>query len=44
MDSWFGEVHIRSLLEEEIRRIDPDLRSFHNINIPEEFKQAEQLE
>jgi molybdopterin-guanine dinucleotide biosynthesis protein A len=44
MDSWFGEVHIRSLLEEEIRRIDPDLRSFLNINTPEEFKQAEQLE
>lgn len=44
MDSWFGEVQIRSLLEEEIRRIDPDLRSFRNINTPEEFKQAEQLE
>jgi molybdopterin-guanine dinucleotide biosynthesis protein A len=44
MDSWFGEVQIRNLLEEEIRRIDPDLRSFRNINTPEEFKQAEQLE
>jgi molybdopterin-guanine dinucleotide biosynthesis protein A len=44
MDSWFGEARIRSLLEEEIRRIDPDMRSFLNINTPEEFKQAEQLE
>ncbi len=44
MDSWFGEARIRDLLEEEIRRIDPDLRSFLNLNTPEEFKQAEGME
>jgi hypothetical protein len=44
MHSWFGEVHIRNFLEEEMRRIDPDLRSFLNINSPQEFKHTEQLE
>ncbi len=44
MDSWFGEVRVRSLLEEEIRLTDPDLRSFLNTNTPDEFTRAEQLE
>jgi molybdopterin-guanine dinucleotide biosynthesis protein A len=44
MDSWFGEVRLREFAESEIRRIDPELRAFFNVNTPEEFRQAELLE
>jgi len=34
----FKEVHVQYMDEEEIRRFDPDLKSFMNINRPEELK------
>jgi molybdopterin-guanine dinucleotide biosynthesis protein A len=44
MDSWFGEVRLREYGEEEIRRSDPEGRAFLNVNTPEEFRRAEELE
>ena len=37
---FFPKVRIRYMDEEEIRRFDPDLRSFFNINRPEELREA----
>ncbi len=34
---FYGRVRLRFLEEEEVRRYDPDLRSFININTPEEL-------
>jgi len=44
MTSWFGAVNVRIMEPDEISVIDPDLRSFKNINTPEEFRQAEMFE
>lgn len=44
MVSWIGDVKVREMGIEELVVIDPDLRSFMNINTPDEFKRAEQLE
>lgn len=37
MDGFFGEVRCRFVGEEELRPIDPELRSFVNVNTPEEW-------
>lgn len=37
MDSFLPQVRTRFVLEEELRPIDPDLRSFVNVNTPEEW-------
>jgi molybdopterin-guanine dinucleotide biosynthesis protein A len=37
---FFPKVHIRYVDEEEIRAFDPDLRSFFNVNRPEELQEA----
>lgn len=44
MISWMGDVKVREMGIEELVIIDPDLRSFMNVNTPDEFKRAEQLE
>ncbi len=44
MDSWFADVKVREMSLEEVSVYDPMFRSFMNVNTPEEFRQAEQLE
>ncbi len=44
MDSWFSDVKVREMSLEEVSVIDPEFRSFMNVNTPEEFTQAELLE
>lgn len=41
---FFSAMNLRFVDEDEIRRWDPDLRSFLNINTPEELKQHGRLE
>lgn len=38
--SFFPEVRVRTLDEAELRAVDPDLRSFTNVNTPEELAAA----
>jgi molybdopterin-guanine dinucleotide biosynthesis protein A len=40
VDSWFSRVRVYRMPEEEIRKLDPHLRSFWNINTPEELELA----
>jgi molybdopterin-guanine dinucleotide biosynthesis protein A len=44
MVSWLGDVKVREMSLEEVSLVDPDQRAFINVNTPEEFKRAEQLE
>lgn len=37
MDSFYSQVRIRFVTEDEVRAIDPELRSFVNVNTPEEW-------
>lgn len=37
-------VPVRFLMEEQVRSVDPDLRSFVNINTPEDLRQARSLQ
>lgn len=39
--SWFEQVRVRQVTEDEMRRLDPSGRAFWNVNTPEEFAQAE---
>lgn len=39
---FFSEVSVRFVDEEEVRRFDPDLMSFFNINTPDELKRMTQ--
>ena len=43
VDAWFGEVQIRYFSAGEVRRYDPELLCFANVNTPEELQAAEQL-
>jgi molybdopterin-guanine dinucleotide biosynthesis protein A len=38
--SFFDDVRILELGEDELRRVDPELRSFTNVNTPEELRAA----
>jgi molybdopterin-guanine dinucleotide biosynthesis protein A len=38
--SFFPDVRVRVLGEEELRAVDPELRSFTNVNTPEELAEA----
>jgi molybdopterin-guanine dinucleotide biosynthesis protein A len=38
--SFFGDVRVLELGEDELRRVDPELRSFTNVNTPEELEAA----
>ncbi len=44
MDSWFADVKVREMSLDDVKVVDPELRSFMNVNTPEEFRQAEHLE
>jgi molybdopterin-guanine dinucleotide biosynthesis protein A len=39
--SFFGDVRVREVGEDELRALDPDLRSFTNLNTPEELAAAD---
>lgn len=39
----YAQVHCQTVLEEELRRVDPDLRSFFNVNRPADLALAEKL-
>lgn len=41
--SFLRDVRVRTVHEEELRRFDPDLRSFVNANTPEEWQHALEL-
>lgn len=43
VDSWFGEVRMCYLVEDEISKHDPDGLAFWNVNTPRELKQAEHI-
>ena len=40
---FFDQVGVRYVDEEEIRAFDPDLRSFLNVNVPQELSAAEEV-
>jgi molybdopterin-guanine dinucleotide biosynthesis protein A len=43
MISYLGDVRVREVSADELRRIDPDLRSLFNINTPEDLERARAL-
>jgi molybdopterin-guanine dinucleotide biosynthesis protein A len=43
MVAWFGQVKVRTLTAEEIKRSDPEGLAFWNVNTPEEFAKAEAI-
>ncbi len=42
MISWFDAAKVRVMAQEEVVVIDPQFRSFINVNSPEEFRKAEE--
>lgn len=43
VDSWFSQVKVHIMREEEVERYDPRRLSFWNVNTPEEFAAASEL-
>lgn len=43
VDAWFSQVKVELFRKEEILRYDPEMRSFWNVNTPEELQAAEKL-
>ena len=43
VDSFFDQVNIRFVEREEVQGVDPALRSFFNVNTPEDLRAAERL-
>jgi molybdenum cofactor guanylyltransferase len=43
MISFHRDLRVRVVAEAELRRLDPDLRSFFNVNTPEELAEARRL-
>lgn len=43
VDAWFGKAQMRFFDEVELRRYDPELLCFLNVNTPEELAEAEKL-
>ena len=41
--SFYPSVRVRALSEEELRAIDPELLSLHNINTPADLRRAEEI-
>lgn len=41
--SWFPQVKVRVLTDEELYSLDPDGLAFWNVNTPEEFAEAERI-
>jgi len=42
-DAWFSQVKIHLMRKEQIAQYDPELRSFWNVNTPEELHEAEKM-
>lgn len=43
MISYFGDVQVREVSEQEWRPLSPDARAFFNVNTPEDLTQAQRL-
>jgi molybdenum cofactor guanylyltransferase len=43
IDRFFAQVSVRLVGRDELRSVDPDLRSFRNVNTPEEWAEAQSL-
>jgi molybdopterin-guanine dinucleotide biosynthesis protein A len=43
IDRFFGDVRVRSVEEDELRRFDPDLRSFRNVNTEADWMEVQAL-
>lgn len=43
IDRFFARVRVRTVDEDELRRHDPSLRSFRNVNTPEDWAEAQAL-
>jgi molybdopterin-guanine dinucleotide biosynthesis protein A len=43
MISFLADVCVRIVSTDEVRRFDPDLRSFFNVNTPEDWQEAQQM-
>jgi molybdopterin-guanine dinucleotide biosynthesis protein A len=43
MIAYLGDVRVREVTESELRTHDPELRSFFNINTPEDLAEAQRL-
>lgn len=43
VDGWFDEVNVLAVPPEQLRKFDPGLLSFMNVNTPEELKRAEEI-
>ena len=41
--NFFSKIKVKEIPEERLRRVDPDLISFFNINTPEDLARAEQM-
>lgn len=41
--NFFDRVRVKIISEQTLRRVDPDLLSFFNVNTPEDFARAEQI-
>ncbi len=44
LTSWFSAVKVREMQVDEVAQVDPQFRSFINVNTPQEFQDAERLE
>jgi molybdopterin-guanine dinucleotide biosynthesis protein A len=43
MISFLAEVRVRVVSPDDVRRLDPDFRSFFNVNTPEDWQEAQQM-
>lgn len=43
MTAWYAAARVREMSTEEVAAVDPEFRSFINVNTPEEFRRAERL-
>ena len=43
VDSWFNQVKVQVIEDAEIRKLDPFLNCFRNVNTPEELAEAEMI-
>jgi molybdopterin-guanine dinucleotide biosynthesis protein A len=41
--NFYDRIRVKKIPEEPLRRVDPDLLSFFNVNTPEDFARAEQI-
>ncbi len=43
MISFLADVRVRIVSPDEVRRLDPDFRSFFNVNTLEDWQEAQQM-